>query len=318
MQVRVITNPAARQHDVHVDLDQALDYLARHDWQIEVRQTAGRGDATRLAREAAARDYAAVVVVGGDGTINEAANGLVGSEVALGVLPMGTGNVWAAQIGLVPIPTALHRPNLLAAAEQLAGGDTRWVDLGRAGARCFLLWAGAGFDALVTRQIETEAWSMKRRLGPFAYGVAGARAVWSYVGTRATLELDGEELRARILLILVNNIPLYGGMVRVAPGAKLDDGWLDVYVFKGQGVFYTLRHLANIVAGQHLRDPAVIYRRVQHVTLHTADPLPVQIDGEPLGTTPLEFSIAPRALKVLLPANINAALFASPAVSFGV
>jgi YegS/Rv2252/BmrU family lipid kinase len=253
-----------------------------------------------------------VLVVGGDGTINEAANGLAGTEVALGVLPMGTGNVWAAQIGLVPVPTPLHRPRLLSAARALAEGEMRRVDLGRAGTRYFLLWAGVGLDALVTRAVETEAAPIKRRLGPFAYGVAGLRVVWSYAGTRAVVSLDGRELKARVLLVLISNVQLYAGMVRPAARARIDDGWLDVCVFKGRGMWATARHLATVTAGQHLHDTEMIYRRARRVSLRLADPLPVQVDGEPVDPAPLEFSVVPAALTVLVPPNVPQALFTEP------
>jgi len=333
MKAALIVNPTAGQRDLRADLQQAIAYLQSQGWDVAIDVTNHWGDGTRFARQAVARGCEIVVVVGGDGTLNEVVNGLVGSDVALGVLPMGTGNVWAAEMGLLPIPTPLHRPDLLAAARALVGGTTRWVDVGLVkgrrlghgagepawtpevenlespGERYFLLWAGVGFDALVTQLIEGPERLMKRRWGALAYGLAGLRMAGSFGSTWATLRLDDEELRARVLLVLISNVQLYAGMVRVAPAARLDDGWLDVCVFKGHGFLYILRHIVGIVTWRHLHDPEVVYRRARRVTVDAADPLPVQTDGEPVGVTPLEVTLMPRALRVIVPPGAPAGLF---------
>ncbi|HID88010.1 MAG TPA: diacylglycerol kinase family lipid kinase [Anaerolineae bacterium] len=311
MKAQLILNPAAGYRGALRDLQQAIEHLEGRGWGIALRETRGRGDATTYAREAVAAGCQAVVVVGGNGTINEAVNGLAGSDVALGVLPMGTGNVWAAEIGLVPIPTPLHRPDLLASARALTKGRIRRVDLGRAGDRYFLLWAGVGIDAQVTQGVEAEPRVMKRRLGPWAYGLAGLAIAWSFVGTRATLLLDGQEVRHRVILILISNAQLYAGMMRVAAKARLDDGLLDVCCFKGHGFLSTLRHLASVVTRHHLRDPQVAYYRARRIVVRTSRPLPVQVDGDPIGATPMAFEVVPRALKVILPPNAPQELFES-------
>lgn len=332
MKAALIVNPTAGQRDLRADLQQAIAYLQSQGWDMAIDETNHWGDGTRFARQAVAQGCQVVVVVGGDGTLNEAVNGLVGSDVALGVLPMGTGNVWAAEMGLLPIPTPLHRPDLLAAARALVAGTARWVDVGlvkgprlRAGEpartpevfehlespgeRYFLLWAGVGFDALVTQLIEGPERPMKRRWGALAYGLAGLRTAGSFAGTRVALRLDDEELRARALLVLISNVQLYAGMVRVAPAARLDNGWFDVCVFKGHGLLYIFRHIVGIVTWRHLHDPQVVYRRARRVTVDAADPLPVQTDGEPVGLTPLEVTVVPRALRVIVPPRAPAGLF---------
>lgn len=311
MKAQIILNPAAGQRDLRADLNRAVAYLESQGWAISLAETRARGDATALARMAAEAGYDAVFVVGGDGTLNEAANGLAGTDVALGVLPAGTGNVWAAEIGLLPIPTPLHRPNLLAAAQALSAGTTRWIDLGRAGERYFLLWAGIGFDAELVKLIETEARPMKARLGPLAYGITGVVAALRFQGRRVLLEIDDRRVRARVILVVVSNAQLYAGAVRVAPGARLDDGRLDVCIFRGYGLLYTLRHLIGIATGRHLHDPEVTCCQAERLSLRTRKPLQVHVDGDPIGTTPMEFQVIPRALRVMLPAHIPEHLFST-------
>ncbi len=309
MKAQIILNPAAGQRDLRADLARAVTYLEDQGWAISVVESHAKGDVTALARQAAETGHEVVLVVGGDGTINEAANGLAGTDVALGVLPAGTGNVWAAEIGLLPTPTPLHRPNLLAAAQALSAGTTRRIDLGRAGGRYFLLWVGIGFDAELVKIVETEGALMKARLGPLVYGLTGITAALRFQGTRATLEIDGRRTRARVILVLISNAQLYAGAVRVSPQARLDDGRLDVCIFRGKGLLYTLRHLIGIATGRHLHDPEVTFHQAAHLSIRTRKPLPVHADGDPIGTTPMEFEIVPRALRVMLPARVPGHLF---------
>lgn len=313
MKALLVLNPLAGRGDMRGELRRAVRYLEDQGWQITLRETRGKGDATAYARQAVAGGYQAVVVVGGDGTINESIQPLVGTDMALGVMPIGTGNVWAAEIGLLPTPTPLHRPHLLAAAQALVEGQTRLVDLGRASSshesRYFLLWAGIGFDARVTDEIEFKGRPMKRRLGALAYIIYGALVARDFVDTQAYLELDGQTIERRVLLVLVSNAQLYGGVVRIAPEARLDDGWLDVCLFRGEGITPTIRYFVEVLAQRHLKDPEVEYHRVKRVGLQTEAPLLVQVDGEPIGTTPMEFSVVPSALKVVVPKRVPEGLF---------
>jgi len=131
--------------------------------------------------------------------------------------------------------------------------------------------------------------------------VAGLSIARSFVGTRTTLSLDGRRVRARVLLVLVSNAQLYAGALRVATNARLDDGLLDVCLFKGQGFLAILHHLTGVLVSRHLRDPEVEYHQARQVTIRSRRPLPVQVDGEPVGVTPMTFAVAPQALSVLVP-----------------
>jgi YegS/Rv2252/BmrU family lipid kinase len=198
--------------------------LRKHGWSVGLKATREAGDATRLAREAAAQGMDGVWVAGGDGTICEAVNGLVGSATAMGVLPAGTGNVWARQLRL-PIRT-VGRPHYLeqAAADQ-AQGQIKAVDVGQFGERCFFLWAGIGFDAMLTDRLEPRPRPIKR-LGALPYLIAAVSLARDYAGVQCRITLDNETRRRRILMILVSNIQMYT-YFNVVRQARLDDGLLD-------------------------------------------------------------------------------------------
>lgn len=299
----LIFNPAAGQLDARRDLERAMALLASRGWRIAMAETTFAGSATETARAAAASGQEVVLVAGGDGTLHEVVNGLVGSEVALGVLPVGTANVWAREIGM---PTALPLvSDLLPAARALAEGRVYRIDVGRAGGRHFLLWAGVGFDAWVTREVRPE---IKRRLGPLAFVPAVLGTAARFAGSRVMLSIDGRRLARRALVVEVANAQLYAAIARLSPEACLDDGRLDVSIFKGEGVFYLARHIFRILTHRHLRDPHIERYLARQVYIRSRMPLPVQVDGEPSGTTPIAIQVVPRALRVIVPRRVRPGL----------
>ena len=307
MKAMLIFNPAAGAREVERELEQVIAYWEGRGWQVSFRETWGAGDATTFAREAVASGCQAVFVAGGDGTIGEVADGLAGSDVALGVLPAGVGNVWALEMG-IPTPSPLRRHPLLDAAEVLAEGEIRRIDLGRAGQRHFILWAGVGLDAEVAERMEPRSRPTKR-LGTLAYAVAAALVAKDFRGTRTRVVIDGRSINTRAILVIVSNVQLYARLMRVAAEAYLDDGLLDVCIFKGSNLASTVQHAIKVFAHRHLRDPQVEYYRCRKVSISTATPLPVQVDGDPIGTTPMEFEIVPQALNIIVPQNSSERLF---------
>jgi len=295
MKAVLIHNPAAGQREAGEQLGRAAAYLRTHGWDLTVASTLGRGDTTTFARQAVAGGADVVVVVGGDGSINEAVQALAYSKTALAVLPHGTGNVYAREVGI-----PLH--SLTAAARALASGQVHTVDLGVAGERYFLMWAGIGFDASVVRDLEETQPELKRRLGKAAFVVRGAAMALSFMGSRLDYRIDGRRLRRRTIMAVLSNGSRYAAYLRLAPQARLDDGILDLYIFKGRGVFATARHFAGLVVGQHVRDPEVEYYQVQRLGVRGRGALPVHTDGEPAGQTPMDFRVAPAALHVIVPA----------------
>lgn len=308
MKVHLIYNPVAGQRDVESDLHKALSYLESQGWEVAVRQTLGAGDATTYAREAVAHHCDMVVAVGGDGTLGEVATGLVNSDCALGVLPVGTGNVWAHMVGL-PVWSPMNRSALLDAARTLVEGETRRIDLGRVGERYFVLWSGIGFDAQVARNIEPHR-DMRRSFGNWAYLVTAVAQSLVLRGTRMTVIVDGMAVRQRAILIVVSNAQLYGHSWHLAPQAQLDDGLLEVYVFKGNTTIDLFRHLALLVMRKHQHHPKIGTYRGRRVEIRTEKRLPLHMDGDPTGFTPVTIEIVPQALNVIVPSWSSGSLFA--------
>jgi YegS/Rv2252/BmrU family lipid kinase len=310
MNACVIINPAAGPRDFHQQIKQAVEYLRTRGWEVDLLKTAEKGDATRLARNAADAGYDVAVAVGGDGTINEVVNGLAGSNTALGIIPAGTANVYAVDIG-IPIWSPL-RPNAIRiAAEVIHTGQRRKIDLGQVQLadgrrRYFFMWCGVGLDAAITQELRSED---TRRLGMAAWVIAGVMVAVNFMGTRGNVITDHQKDRKRVLWAVVSNGQLYGRLWRIAPEAKMDDGMLDLTVFEGYGVLSTARHLASLTFGQYARDPTVHFYRGSSFTIETRKPLPLHVDAEPIGTTPVKISVVPRSLNVVLPSKLPAHLF---------
>jgi len=309
MKAHLIYNPTAGPWDVRRGLKRVRSYLRRRGWSVELQLTEKPGDATALARAAVQVGCDVVVVAGGDGTVNEAVNGLVGTKTALGVLPVGTGNMWAKQLG-IPTYTLTNPLRLREAAAGLAEGSVRLVDVGQVNNRYFLCWAGIGLDAQVTAEMEPRQRRTKR-LGVLPYAIAAVLVARDFQGVRTRVFLDGSVVRGRTLLILVSNIQQYIGMLHVAREAQMDDGLLDVFVFKGLGFQYAVRHLLKIISRRYLQDPQIVHRQARHIEVWTEWAMPVQVDGDPIGTTPVTLKVVPLALRVLVPPSAPPGLFTS-------
>ncbi|MBC8447681.1 MAG: diacylglycerol kinase family lipid kinase [Chloroflexi bacterium] len=302
MNALLIHNPAAGMYGHRWGLRRAVERLKQHGWQVTWRTTEKPADTAAWARQATASDYDVVIVAGGDGTIGQVADGLAGSDIALGIFPLGSGNVLARDLGL-PKPGTLHPFALEDAAQLLLDSVPRRVDLGWANGHHFFSWAGVGLDAEIIRGLETQR-QVKRRLGLVGFLVFVVLTLRTYAGTRATVLIDGHRVTSRLILALASNIGLYGRYFHIAPAARLNDGLLDVCFFHGQGVPVIFYHAFTVLLRRHIGNPRVSYYQARRVEIETSQPMPVQLDGEPFGTTPLRIEIRPQALTLLLPPKL--------------
>lgn len=280
-----------------IDRVQTAASAAAPDWQVEILVTDGPGHATQLARDAATGGAGAVFACGGDGTVNEVANGLAGSQTALGVLRGGMGDVFAREVGIsrrveVALPSQLD-------------GDRRRFDLGLVGDRHFLLMAGVGIDAEVVRAVP-DAW--KRRLGSTSYALWAVKILLRYRPRPVQLTIDGEARQAELGWLLLGNTRSYGHVARITAEALVDDGLLDAYVFEGRGLRWEALTALRLALRHHHGAPGVSFHRVSRLEIETPG-LAVQADGEYIGETPMTFAVEPAALDVLLPAGHGRELF---------
>jgi len=309
MRSKLIINPASGPWDIRRELPAVVNHLEHHGWQTSLHQTVRPGEATELARRAPDEGVDAVFVAGGDGTINEVINGLAETQVALGVLPAGTSNVWAKGLGL-PTRSPFHLLPLVDSIKALVPGKTRRIDLGRANGRYFLQWTGLGLDAAVTYAMEPRT-RRQRRLGALGYIVAGVHTARTMAGTRTRVWVDGQIIYRRSILIVVSNSQLYGGGVRIATDARLDDGLLDIDTFSGTGFASSLRTVLGVVTGLHVRDPRHSFFQGRSIQVESDKPMAIHVDGEPFSWTPLRCEVIPRALTVIIPQQIPSELFVS-------
>ena len=288
MSTLLLVNPTAgggRSRGVSLAAANTLRELGHH---LDVVVTTRRGDVERLARDAAARGLARVLVCGGDGTVHEGVNGLAGSDTALGILPGGRGNDLAATLG-VPLDPA-------AAARHLTEAPTRRIDLGVVNDRRFGTTAGIGFDADVATRTNRGAW---RRAGRFAY-VGGILA--SLVAFRAPhLRVTAGAARrdGRYMMCAVSNTGRYGGGVLIAPDASADDGLLDLCLIRHASRLRLLRILPSAYRGEHVRAAEVEMLRAAEVEVSADRELPIIADGEAAGTTPARITVERGALLVV-------------------
>jgi YegS/Rv2252/BmrU family lipid kinase len=278
--------------------------LRARGWRVEIRTTAGPGEATKIAGEAARAGVDIVAAAGGDGTVHEIVNGLAGSDTALAVFPCGTANVWASE-------AAIPR-DVRGAIEFICEARRARVDLGLIegafGRRYFLMMCGLGLDAHVVRRVG-EGSTGKRRFGKLWYAAAGAGAMLRVRPVETALTVDGRRLERPLLQAVIGNTRLYGGVMRITSAARADDGLLDLCALSGAGRLRSSRLLLRALrGGLHRRTgDGVDYLRATRIAVEGA-PLPIQADGEYIGETPATVSVAPRALTVLLARRPNALL----------
>lgn len=247
-----------------------------------------------LAEQAARDGYDIVVAAGGDGTVHEVVNGILRGQPehppALAVIPVGTANIFARALGLPAHPAA--------AARLLLDGTRRRIDVGQANDRYFATIAGAGFDAAVVRL--ASRWP--RWIGGKPRHVAaGLLTLATYRATPARLWIDGREQSESLVLLAAANTEWYGGGIRIAPLARVDDGLLSVVYIREAGPLELIRLLWLAFSGRHLNQDKVAHTLAGEIRVTADTPLPMQADGEDIGSLPARFRCVPGALELLVP-----------------
>ena len=290
--VLLIANPASRRGAQL--LERARDAVTATGATCELARTERAGHAAEIAA-ARGREFDVVLTLGGDGTAMEVAGALAWSDIPLGVLPGGTGNLLARALG---VPMKVER-----AVPALLGGTLKRIDLGVIRGRRFAVAAGVGIDAVMIE--ETPRW-MKRRLGVLAYSLIATRAALRAVLRRqfflARVVVDGELIERRAAAVLFANFgAILENRIAFGPGIEVDDGVLDCCIFSPRHLRDALRIMWRVTRRDFRPDPSILYRKGTRFHIETEPVLSLQADGELLGTTPADIAVEPLAVQLLVP-----------------
>lgn len=252
------------------------------------------GEAYRIAKDAASNGCDKIIVAGGDGTVNEVINGIGDSCITLGIVPLGTGNVLAYELGIKP-------EDIDHALSIIAGSNVREFDLGLAGNTRFLLMAGFGFDAEVVRSVPSRS---KGIFGRMAYAPMLIRESVRYRPSEFCLTLDGEtSLITCAYNVIVCNCSSYAPNLHIAPDIRPDDAMLDLLIFENRPAM-KLRFLGWLSASMVTKwaaDPCAIHHRVKQVRIESKPTVKMQVDGDMRGKSGIDIKILPKALRLITP-----------------
>ena len=300
--ILLIANPASGQHQGERRLAQAKEHLTSLGHEATAVLTKSAGHATHLAKSNAP-DFEIIAALGGDGTVNEVANGLMavepGERPTLATLPVGTGNDVALTYGLAHFEAAI---------DALAKGSTRTLDVirvqlmqgGKSVTRHALLFVAAGFAAEVIRKTGPR---VKRIFGRrFSYSVGLFRALASFRAPEFSVKWDGGETAGRMFQVCAGNTEFAaGGVMRISPGARPDDGLLNISLVDALGRLQIVRRFPSILSGRYVEDKRVDYFTGKRLEIDAVPTAELQADGDIIGTTPATVELLPRTLKLVVP-----------------
>lgn len=285
--IDVIHNPVAGPKIVN-RIDRVRAYLSDRGVPFRVRETAAPGDAVAMARQAAFEGADVVVAVGGDGTMNEVADGLAGSATRLAFVPHGTGNVFAREFSL---PESVE-----GCLDLLSSGKTVSVRMAQANGRRFVLMGSAGFDAEVVERMSSR---QKNLLGIAAYVLCGARHILRPQPS-LWLEFPGRE-RIEAQAVIVARGRKYGGNVTIAPGGDIAGGTFQVIALLRKGRWSIAKFALDALRGKHAVSRHVLIRESPSLFVRSSIPSACQVDGEYLGPLPVRFTVTDTLLRVVVP-----------------
>ena len=283
----VVFNPIAGSRSSL--LGNCLKRLEAHGVQVELHSTRGVGDGQKFVHEAARKEpYDAVVAAGGDGTINEVANGLMGTGVPMGIIPLGTVNVLALELGLNKDPELLAR--------SIAFGSARGVHIGDVNGRGFLLMVGAGFDGRVVAGVSSK---LKKILGQGAYVVAGLKELFCHSPAELEVDADGSQYQAS--WVVVSNSSLYGGKFLMAPNTDLQSAGFGVSLVSGPTRWSLFCALVEMGLNRKAKSAWKQLGPVNRITITSARDEPFQMDGDDFGSLPVTITSSHQKLEIILP-----------------
>jgi diacylglycerol kinase (ATP) len=289
--ITVLVNPKAGRGDSGRRLPELEKAGLRFGLSVDLRFTEYPGHARKLAAEALAEGSKRLLVMGGDGTISDVADVLSDSDVTIGIIPAGTGNDIARSLGIIP-------GDIIEAFGRIVKGDTISFDVGleRVSGRRFVSFVGCGFPAIVAE----EANRMKFMKGRAVFFLSLYKAVTKLKGIPLALTLDGQRNEMICTSIMIQNTPFTGGGLKVAPGAEINDGFLDVVVVGEIGRLELMRNFPKLYSGRHLDHPAFRLMKGKHITVELPENQLVSYDGETDRADRLEIEVKPGAIRLIV------------------
>lgn len=254
----------------------------------DIRFTRCKGDGEVIAKDAIQKGYTKIIAAGGDGTIYETANGMVGSHGVLGIIPCGTGNDLAKSLGI--------SENIEKALNIIFEGYERSIDCGRANGRLFLNVASVGFDAEIVKETEMIKKYIK---GPSAYVMGVFKTLLHFHDKEVWIDIDGVEMKKNIMLIAVANGRCYGGGMKIAPEARIDDGYFDICIVNKISKGKLLRLFPTIFSGKHLLVDEVELLRGKSIKIESREKLILNMDGDIGGETPVCVEMLKNGIRVM-------------------
>ena len=287
MRALVVVNARSRRGSE--DLTAAVNALRGGGLEVLVLRFGQPAEVDRAIREHAAL-VDLIVVGGGDGTMNAAAEALTAAKLPVGILPLGTANDLARSLEIPRAPAA--------AAGVILEGKRHRIDLGRANGKLFFNIATMGLSARLAKAMRA---ADKRRFGALAYGITLARIGLGQPFAATVRAPEGEERHLKAIQVAVGNGRFHGGGVVVHEDAELDDGMLHLYALAPQSVWQLLRKLPRLLRGQHRATPGVVSLAARSIEVRTDRRLTVNTDGEITTETPVRFEVLPKALEIFVP-----------------
>ncbi|GGF26221.1 diacylglycerol kinase [Halobacillus andaensis] len=289
---RIIYNPTSGREIIRKVLPDILQRFEQAGYETSAHATTCAGDATEAAKLAVERKFDVVVAAGGDGTINEVINGIAEQEFRpkLGIIPVGTTNDFARALC---VPRNIHK-----AVDVILEDYSTPLDIGRVNDHYFMNIAGGGKITEISYEVPSK---LKTMIGQLAYYLKGIEMLPSLRPTYVEMEYDGRIFEGEVMLFLVSNTNSVGGLEKLAPGAKMDDGVFDLMIIEKMNIAEFVRLATLAIQGNHLNHPKFIHTTASRVKVHTEEKMQLNIDGEFGGLLPGEFVNLYRHMEFFVP-----------------
>jgi YegS/Rv2252/BmrU family lipid kinase len=295
--IAYIINPKSGASSCKLTEQLFRKYLAEKGFEVRVSYTASLAHACEIAVAAAEDNRCAMIAAaGGDGTVREAAHGLEGSSKPLFIVPCGTENLLANELGFDTKPQTV--------IDVFEAGYTKDLDLGNANGRCFTSIAGFGFDGKVVERVSRER---KGHIDYTDYFWPIWRTFWDYKFDKMQVVVDGQKIFDDRGMVFVGNISKYAIGLGILKQADFSDGLLDVCIYKCASRIRLIKHSLMTVLKQHIKSKDVIYRQGRKIIVTSDSDVRTQIDGDPGPNLPVEIEIIPKAVKIMVPKNAKPA-----------